>query len=337
MPVNKNATIRYHALDQCFSNFGRAYFIDDLIESCNNALNEFAGIDDGVKRRQIFDDINFMESEQGWCIPLERIKEGKRVFYRYSDTKFSIKNQPISEIEAIHLKEALMIFERFKGMPQFEWMDELMVRLNTAFNLKKSNTSIVDFESNPYLKGLEFFSDLFNSILYKKTIEVSYQSFNQTTPNNLIISPYFLKQYNNRWFLFGLNHNFEGISNLALDRIITFKEIQKPFVNNDLIDFDEYFEDIIGVTIDTNATLTKIILEISKSRWDYIDSKPIHGSQKVISKNDDYTIIELNMLINRELISLLFSFGADIRIIEPQELSFTIQDRAKSLLSRYTT
>jgi predicted DNA-binding transcriptional regulator YafY len=335
MPVNKNALIRYHALDQCFCNFGRAYFMDDLIEACNNALYNFTGIEDGVKRRQIFVDISFMESQQGWGIPLERINEGKRVFYRYSDTKFSIKNQPVSEIEAVRIKEALMIFERFKGMPQFEWMEELVVRLNTAFNLKTSTSSIVGFESNPYLKGLDFFSDLFNAVLYKKTIEVSYQSFNQSIPGNITISPYFLKQYNNRWFLFGRNPDFEGITNLALDRIVSFKGVRVPYIENDLVDFDEYFEDIIGVTFDKDSKLTKIILEISKSRWAYIDSKPLHGSQKIVSCNQDYTIIELNMLVNKELLSLLFSFGADIKILEPAQLSDSIQERAKLLLMKY--
>lgn len=68
MATNKHATIRYHALDRCFSNWGRRYYIEDLIEACNAALNEFSGVEDGVKRRQIFDDITFMESEQGWSI-----------------------------------------------------------------------------------------------------------------------------------------------------------------------------------------------------------------------------------------------------------------------------
>ena len=31
MPVNKHALIRYHALDKCFSNFARRFYIEDLI------------------------------------------------------------------------------------------------------------------------------------------------------------------------------------------------------------------------------------------------------------------------------------------------------------------
>ena len=42
--------------------------------------------------------IKYMESEQGWAIPLERHKDGKRVFYRYADKKFSIKKQIINKI-----------------------------------------------------------------------------------------------------------------------------------------------------------------------------------------------------------------------------------------------
>lgn len=49
MATNKHATIRYHALNLCFSNFGRKYFIDDLINASNKAIFDHAGIEDGVK------------------------------------------------------------------------------------------------------------------------------------------------------------------------------------------------------------------------------------------------------------------------------------------------
>lgn len=335
MPINKSALIRYFALDQCFSNFGRFYFMDDLVEECNKALYDFAGINDGVKRRQIFADINFMESEHGWSVPLDRIKEGKRVYYRYSDSKFSIKNQHISEIDAIKLNETLEILNRFKGMPQFEWIEEMMVRLNSSFNLKNQSISIVGFENNPYLKGLNFFSDLFNSIFYKKSIEIIYKSFRQENPVVITLSPYFLKQYNSRWFLFGLNHELNIISNLALDRIVSFSENHKTYIENTEIDFDEYFEDIIGVTMNENVPVSKIIIEINAERWPYIESKPIHGSQKIKEKKGDSVTIELKMQINKELITHLFSFGADIKIIKPTVLSNLIQDRAKQLLINY--
>ena len=60
MPTNKHAIIRYHVLDRCFSDVYKHYFVEDLIEACNKALYEYDG-SKGISRRQIFDDINFME------------------------------------------------------------------------------------------------------------------------------------------------------------------------------------------------------------------------------------------------------------------------------------
>tara|TARA_R100000306_G_C4367461_1_gene138344 strand:- start:8 stop:232 length:225 start_codon:yes stop_codon:yes gene_type:complete len=65
MSVNKNALIRYQILDRCFRNPGRMYFWEDLLKECNNALVEFDPNNQGIQRRQLFDDIRFMESDQG--------------------------------------------------------------------------------------------------------------------------------------------------------------------------------------------------------------------------------------------------------------------------------
>jgi len=335
MPINKHATIRYHALDQCFANFGRKYFMDDLIEACNNALYEFNGLSDGIKRRQIFDDLKFMESEQGWAIPLGRHSERKRVYYRYLYKKYSIKKQAINKSEANQLKETLSILHRFKGMPQFEWIDEIMVRLESSFNLNKTtNASIVGFEQNLYLKGLDFFGELFNAILYKKSLNIHYQSFNRVEPIMMEIHPYYLKQHNSRWFLIGLNPKYQKLSNIALDRILHFVEINTPYISNEKIDFEEYFEDAIGVSVD-GREIEKIILKIAKKTWPYIDTKPIHGSQKVLERNENDVMIELHLKINFELETLILSRGEAIEVISPEYLRNRIKERVNVLQQIY--
>ena len=335
MPTNKHATIRYHALDQCFANFGRKYFIDDLIEACNNALYEFNGLSDGIKRRQIFDDIKFMESEQGWAIRLERHSERKRVYYRYSDKKYSIKKQAINKSEANQLKETLSILHRFKGMPQFEWIDEIMVRLESSFNLNKTtNASIVGFEQNLYLKGLDFFGELFNAILYKKSLNIHYQSFNRVEPIMMEIHPYYLKQHNSRWFLIGLNPKYQKLSNIALDRILHFVEINTPYISNENIDFEEYFEDAIGVSVD-GREIERVILKIDRQTWPYIETKPIHGSQKVIERAENYVMIALDLKINFELETLILSRGEAIEVISPEYLRNRIKERVNVLQQKY--
>lgn len=335
MATNKHATIRYHALDQCFSNTGRRYYMENLIEACNIALYEYSGSTEGIKRRQVFEDIKFMESEQGWSIPLEHCKDGKKIFYRYSERSFSIKNQSINETEVIQLKETLSILTRFKGMPQFEWMEEILIRIESAFNLKGNKKAIVGFEQNPYLKGLNFFTDLFNAIQYNKVLVIKYKGFKQKMSINITLHPYFLKQFNSRWFLFGYNEDINSISNLALDRIFEIKESKIAYLANTTIDFNEYFEDVIGVTVKANQEPVKIILQVSNDLWPYIETKPIHGSQKVKSKDGNFVIIELSVFINYELSSLIFSFGEKVKVISPDDLKLVIKKRAESLLENY--
>ena len=186
MAINKNALIRYHALDKCFSNFGRRFSNEDLLEVCNEALAEYNYQSEGIKKRQLFEDIKFMESSQGWEIPLERTKEGRTVYYRYADKDFSINNQPINDFEAEKLKSALLVLARFKGMPQFEWVNELILKLQQAFNLQSHTKEIISFDANIYLKNIHLIGDLFNAILYEKVVQIN-------TKNSIMLRVKYMK------------------------------------------------------------------------------------------------------------------------------------------------
>ncbi len=335
MATNKHAIIRYQTLDKCFRNPGRTYYIDDLIEACNVAIYEYSGIEEGVKRRQILDDIKFMESEQGWRIPLEHIRNGHKVYYRYEDMNFSINNQPLNETEENQLKEALLTLSRFRGMPQFEWMDEIAARLDSGLGLSKTNTPIIGFEQNDYLQGLEHITPLYNAILYKKALQISYKSFKQKKVQCFILHPYYLKQYKSRWFVFGLNEEVMQITNLALDRIEGIDVCKNNYIAN-TIDFGEYFEDVIGVTVTKGAATERIVLKVSRELYPYIKTKPLHGSQKLKETDDAYAIFELELIPNYELESLILSFGEGIEVVAPETLRERIKNRIEQTLNNYT-
>lgn len=335
MATNKHATIRYHALDRCFGNHGRKFFMEDLIKVCNEAIYEFSGIEDGVKRRQVFDDITFMESEQGWAIPLERIKDGRKVYYRYSDKSFTIGNTGINPSEAEQLKETLSILSRFKGMPQFEWIEEIQIRLEDTFKLKGNAISTVGFEQNPYLKGLNHFTELFTAIQNQQTLIIEYQGFKQINTSRIVFHPWYLKQYNNRWFLFGFNDAYKALSNLAIDRILSIDPSREHYLQNQDFDFDELFEDIVGVSINAKGNTEKTLIKVFPEVWPYIESKPLHGSQKIKRKTEEFTIIELDIQVNHELIALLFSYMDAVEIIEPRALREKFKNISKSIFKRY--
>jgi len=336
MATNKQAILRYQVLDKCFANIGRKYFIEDLIEACNKAIYDFTGKEIGIKKRQVLEDIKFMESSQGWSIPLDRIREGHKVYFRYEDKNFSINNKSLNETETQQLKEALLTLSRFKGLPHFEWVEEITTRIDSELSLTNSVKNVIEFEQNNYLKGLHFITPIYNAIINEYVIEVQYKSFKIDDIQTFQIHPYFLKQFNNRWFMFGLNDFSKYIINLALDRIISINESAIKYTANDEIDFNEYFEDVVGVSLNTSSKVQKIVLAVANNIIPYIVTKPLHGSQKIKERQEQNTIVSLDLIPNYELESLLLSYGEGIEVIEPIELRKKITERINQLNQKYS-
>lgn len=332
MATNKHAQIRYNTLDKCFRNPGKRFAIEDLVAACNEAIYEFTGKEEGIKKRQLYDDIRFMESEQGWSIELKKTKDGRKVYYRYEDLNFSISNKPLNETEALHLKEALLTLSRFKGMPQYDWIDELGTRLDAEFKLNKNSQKVMSFEENEYLEGKTFISDLYNAITYKKVVAIEYKNFKKENSTIYELSPYHLKQYNKRWFLFGKSPNFETLTNLALDRIISIKETDKNFEETN-IDFDEYFDDVVGVTI-PNSPIETIKIKIIESLVPYIRTKPLHPTQ-IYKFEDNSHRITLKVIPNYELESLLLSYGESLQVLEPLSFVEKMRIRVEKMKNNY--
>ena len=334
MATNKNATIRYQALNRCFRNPGRKYYIDDLIEACNESMLDIDPSSTGIKRRQVFDDIKFMRDTQGFEAPIESYKDNKKVFYRYSDQSFSINNQPLNEKEAQQLSEALLTLSRFKGLPQFEWVDEIKARLEISFQLKSQN-KVIEFEENQYLTGREYLGTLYDAIVNKQALDLQYQPFNKEESIQMILHPYFLKQYNNRWFLFGRSGDSINMTTVALDRIKEIQITNRNYIKNSELDFEEYFEDVVGVSVPNDGQVEKVLLKIDIQTWPYLKTKPIHGSQKVKEQTNEFVIIELQLIPNFELESLILSHGEKIEILLPNSLRENIIKRIQKLNKKY--
>ena len=325
MAQNKNAVIRYKALDKCFSNPYKKFYIKDLIEYCSNVLSEHYATETTVSRRQIFDDMDFMKSEAGYDAPIESVKDGRKVFYRYWDPDFSILKKPLSSQEIGQLTEALETMSRLKNLPGFDWIEEIQTKINAGLNLQHSEKKVIDFEVNEFLKGIEFLSTLYQFILNKQPVVISYKSFKTETGSTFEISPYYLKQYNNRWFLFGWNHLGKHLQNLALDRIHSIEISQDSFIENQ-INFDDYFEDVIGVSNNLAKDPVTVLIALSENIIPYIKSKPIHGSQKI-----NENILSLEVKLNYELEALILSYGENMQVIEPEELVNSLKNRISKI------
>jgi predicted DNA-binding transcriptional regulator YafY len=326
MPINKNALIRYQTLDRCFRNTGRNYFFEDLREEINRVFEEINPEGGGISRRQLFLDIGFMESEAGWSAPLEKVRIGKRVAYRYEDPKFSISNQPLNVTELKQLESAIQIMSRFSGLPQFEWINEIIPLLENRLGMKGGEKKVIAFDSNIDYQGLSFITPIFNAIINQRVLSVSYQDFKSADPYVLTFHPHYLKQYNNRWFVFGLNEELdEPAWNLSLDRIQRIEEKDARYRESEM-DWDDYFFDIIGVTRMKDCPVEEIRLKFDAATAPYVATKPLHASQKQ-KPVDDGLEIRINVIPNYELESLILSFGERVQVLAPEWLATKISDR----------
>ncbi|MBD0824420.1 helix-turn-helix transcriptional regulator [Aestuariibaculum marinum] len=315
MATNKHAQIRYTILDRCFSNFNRKYTYDSLLEEVNAKLYELGT--EGIQQRQLKYDIKYMESDEGWSIHLdEDLKDGKKRVLRYKDRGFSIANHPLNVSDSEQLETTLAILSRYKHRTEFAWLEELIPRIEQSFNLVTNGSeTVIGYQENIDLKGREHLGVLFNLILKKKQIKLIYEPYGKPQIE-VVFNPYYLKQFNNRWFLFGFNPEYQSLSNYPLDRIVFIEELSSDFDASN-INWLDYFDDFIGVTRPENASEVEVKLKFTEDRIQYVLTKPLHGTQKLDRSDASGLTILIKVRPNRELYQMLLSYGADLQVIEP--------------------
>ena len=334
MPTNKNAFTRYYILDQCLRDNSKIYDIQMLLDACNEKINGERN-SKGIKKRQLYDDISFMKLE--FSAP---IKNNKVKGYFYLDSDFSIfsANNILKSKEIINLLGDIYKLSKIIGLEQLQLFNNFDKYLDKFSNRNTEDfpeLNFVSVDNNKYLRGVGHFKPLYNHIFKKEVLHIIYRTFEGLRKDNEI-HPYYLKQYNNRWFLIGQNPNYESFTNLALDRITSISiNNDKDYIESD-IDFEEYFDDVIGVTIPKNRQVEKIEIYVADQKTKgYIETKPLHGSQTPLNEFDDGYKFSIKLTPNNELESLLLSFGENIKILAPDSLKERVKNRLIESIKHY--
>ena len=326
MPVNKNFQKRITILDECFSSLSAKWTLEKLIDHIAEKLN------DSVSRKTIQNDIRYIketiEEGIGRNYDLEEfpvfekgLYDIKKTIFKYSLPQYALGNYLLNKSDQEQLSETLSILSRYRNREEFNWLDELFPRIESAFDLVHEDFSgLISYQSNRDYTGQPLVGKIYNQLVRKKVLEIEYQSFKENKSSKRIIHPYHLKQYNNRWFLFGYQKGvkYSGLTTLALDRILGFTELNKDIISNE-VDWGDFFDEIIGVSRDKDMNAVIIKLRFSKERIGYVLTKPIHGATQKIDKSDtENRTITISVVPNRELYQTLLSFGSDVEILEPE-------------------
>lgn len=327
MPINKNALIRYKILDACFRNRQRKWTLDMLVDKVSDALYEYEGISKGASVRTVQYDIQMMRSDKlGYNAPIIVVD---KKYYTYEDPKYSITNLPISHADMQQMSEAVELLKQFKGFEHFKNLHEVVQKLEDhVYTTSGKQAAIIHFEKNDRLTGIHLLDPLYKAIQDRKVLFIEYKSFKAEKANVFTFHPWFLKEYKNRWFLFGIKGNSENILNLALDRMITVDIAENlKYRPTKIGSIDEYFKDVIGVTVSLNVRPVIVKLWVDAGNAPYVETKPLHHSQEISERNDDGSILLIiKVQHNFELEREILGFGASIKVIEPARLQRKIAE-----------
>lgn len=334
MPLTKNALIRYKTIDRCLRNTGREWTLNDLIEECSDALYVYTGRDESISRRTFQKDLNFMRSEEGYKAPIV-VYNNK--YYKYSDPEYSITESPLSSQEVEKLREAVNVLRQLSGFRDFSGMEDILGRLEDRVSVTEGTHSVIYFDRNDRLKGLEYIKPLHASILDRHPVRMTYKSFRAVEPSSFVFHPYALKEFNNRWFVYGRKTGGNYVLNLALDRIEALEKLpDEPFFEDPCFDPETWFDDLVGVTKSPEDKPQKIRFWASAGDAPYIRTKPFHASQMVVETNEDGSaVFQIEVIINRELVRLLFGHAEELKVLSPKSLRDEMEKKFRQGLANY--
>lgn len=292
-----------------------------------------------------------LKSKEGYdCIEVVGNNRDKRFRYVGKD------NDPFAEILKAIFRKDLDGYYQFSqdstGFFPSSWIEYFFDRTLDLVEIKQKKEQgheLIGSGMTRQHKNIELLPFIYECIRDHKVLLVAYHEKYQVA-KSVIFHPHYLKEYNERWHIFGSieRNNFvsgerliiEG-QNIPLDRLD-----EKPLIVNDIeylpsdkIKYPEYFNDIVGVTHVENAKLYDIIVRIhGRYMFGLVDTKPIHHTQSILTDFDDtlgYGEVQMTLRPNNEFFGRILQLGHDLEIISPQEVRNDIAQRINIMYKTY--
>lgn len=310
--------MRELVLDRLFSTGGE-FTREELMVAVNRELTERDMLP--IRSRNTFSlDINEMNSKFVKLYGKEGIvfeDRHKKRYYRYREGIESIYNRELTAEEIEKLHEVRSLLQGLRGMPEMGWLEEMTARFDQK-TMGGVNRAIASFEDSTEGDARHFLA-LFNAIANKQTMTIQYQRFGQDSKER-VIYPYFLKQYRRRWYLFARikDHNF--VTCFSLDRIVSIARNQEePFQDTD-VDFNHYFDDIVGVSHPDDGVVEHVVLRGDRWVEHYLRTLPLHPLQRLESLGEEGCRVTLDVMVNNELRQELAFYRDHLWVEEPESL-----------------
>jgi predicted DNA-binding transcriptional regulator YafY len=338
MPANKYALLRYRVIDRCLRDKGRPYpSREALREACEEAL--YGAGASAISLSTIDKDIWSMknEGELGYYAPIEfsRFERG----YFYSDPNYSINEVSLAEDDLEAIRFAAAILDQFRSVPILQQYENAIEKIINRIKISPNPTDeqldkYIQFERSTVHRGNEYLGPLLDAIRQHRTIRIQYQKFSDDAVKEYQLHPYLLKEYDNRWYLIGIEVNQNKYRTYGLERIQSLELAERGFKPD--VDFSpsRFFQHSIGIT-EIAESPVKIELSFIPTAGKYVMSQPIHSSQVLLKESKDSIRIGLHVLLTQELFNRILQYGDQVEVVKPVRLRQMIKERLEKALDRY--
>lgn len=343
MPVSSSQNIRLFVLDQCLRNQREKYTFNALLDKVNEKLERCGKPEIAIRqlRKDLREIRSIIKKHEGDEDPIALLGSGgKEKYYRYKNPKSSIYKNQLSDDELADLLAVLNVLKSFRKDENDGWLSDIIEGLEEKFGEIPDAGELISFEDYKN-QGASYLAAIVDAVINHQKLVIYYQPYHKEE-EHWDIDPYYLKQFNGRWFLFGWNEDKGMLYNMALDRITGVYDGYGEFRTNKDIDFSTYFDDIIGVTrprkkledgsfVDVDSE--KILLRFSERRFPYAKSKPIHNSFQVVSEEDCTASIIVRP--NNEFFARVLEYGPDVEIVSPDSVRELIKRKVNEMYEKY--
>lgn len=284
-----------------------------------------------LQERTFYAYINDLQDEGA---PIKKIPFGKEVKYAY-EKPFSLSKTTLKLKDVQKLKQILKLLTQLKGLPLAEDLRAIVEHLKS-----EDAQSILFLDHKPMSIGTGFLGQLEQHIQKKEVIEIWYRHFklpDDTPALKYTVHPYFLKEYERYWHLFGWNEQKQQLENYPLDRIkkinvasgILYRKLDAN------IQLNTFFNDLIGVTRLTGVDVEKYRIWANQTIAPYWRNRPLHRSQVEKEPWNDGVIFEFELRWNYEWQNKILYYGMNVMVLEPKLFRNKIQNVLKKALALY--
>ena len=261
----------------------------------------------------------------------------------------SIEYLPVNKLKTIEFEKDILDYDDLFSLEMalislnqlkfFNLSNDLKnVILKMEKELKKeprAKKEIVSFQSAYLQIDPSIFQTIFEATSHTKVLYLEYQSFKSKPLAKFNFHPYFLKQFNNRWFVIGYREDEKRIDHLGIERIKGVRLLNNIKYNStNYISPQEYSKHLFGVS-KGDLKPEKIELLFSAHRAPYFISKPMVENISTKKEKSGQVKISFTCIINKEFIAELLSFGSDVIVLGPASLNARIQDEIKKAVQNY--